>query len=94
MPLTQTAKRLTRDEIVALASDCLAVECPICYGEGFVAHSESENLSLLCPTCQGSGAVLVPKPQPKPREVTGRSLLAVGAFCLALAGLLLWVMFR
>ena len=32
--------------------------------------------------------------QPKPREVTGRSMLGIAVFCLVLAGLILWGMFR
>lgn len=85
MPVTQTGRKLlTSDEIVAKASDCQAVQCQNCGGNGFLL------VDLLCPVCQGSGAVLVPKP----REVTGRSMLGWAAFCLVLAGLILWGMFR
>jgi hypothetical protein len=65
-------KQLTADDLIAQASDCRAVVCAVCRGEGFI------DTDVLCYVCSGSGSVLVPVLRPRrPIVITGRLVLGI-----------------
>jgi RecJ-like exonuclease len=88
MSLSQTGKRLSSDDLVARASDCVAIPCANCAGDGFLDGY------MLCPACQGSRAVLVPKVKQSSRLPKGIVVLFFLVAEVLLFGFLLWEMFR